>query len=215
MKSTKSIKILLFAMFLIFMFPNGSWAHSKLESSIPAANAVTKESVQELILSFNEKIDPTLSTLSITNDKNEKIDTTEVKVEETELKATLGSPLISGTYTVEWKIVGGDGHPVKGNYTFQVEAPNVEQDQAEEPADNQADNNEAGNGTTNTDQDAPSEEPADTVDSSTNDTTNEEQSQSPAVADESGSGNTLWIALIVVLAAIGGYFAFKQSRKRR
>ena len=38
------------------------------------------------------------------------------------------SPLDNGTYTVEWKIIGADGHPIQGTYSFMVN-----QDELEEP----------------------------------------------------------------------------------
>lgn len=214
MKSLK-LAMLLLAVFLIIAFPADTWAHSKLQSSVPAADAKVTEAVQELSLSFNEKIDSTLSTLMITNDKGEKIETAEVIVEESHLKASLGSPLDSGTYTVEWKIVGRDGHPVKGEYAFQVDAlketPNAEKDNAGENAAEQQVNNPAGSETEDTGKGAPSETPTDTAEQDTS----AEQPQSSPASDESGTGNTLWIVLIVVVAAVGGYFVLKQSRKRR
>lgn len=221
MKSFKSV-IILFSMLLVFAFPAGTWAHSKLQSSIPAADAKVTEAVQELSLSFNEKIDSTLSTLSIKNDKGEKLDTTEVKVEENLLKASLEKPLDSGSYTVEWKIVGRDGHPVKGTYTFQVEAPKETPKETPDAVkdntdENTTDKQENAAEDTNSDQEKPGKTPTptNTDEAAVADNTPAEQPQSSSGDDESGSGNTLWIAIIVVIAGIGGYFALKQSRKKR
>lgn len=219
MKFFKSM-IMLFVMLLVFAFPAGTWAHSKLQSSVPAADATATEAVQELSLSFNEKIDSTLSTVTITNDKGEKIDATEVKVDNNEMKAALGSPLESGSYTVEWKIVGLDGHPVKGNYTFEVDAPvatpDADQDNAGEKAEDKGENSEtAGNETTDSEQEQPSDTSKDTEQPAETDNTPVEQPQASSDATESGSGITLWVVLIFVLVAIGGFFAFRQSRKRR
>lgn len=212
--------IMFLAMLLVFAFPASTWAHSKLQSSIPAANSTATEAVQQLSLSFNEKIDSTLSKLTITNDKGEKIDATEVKVENNEMKATLGSPLESGSYTVEWKIVGLDGHPVKGDYTFQVDAPvaTPEADQ-ESPNENPGDNGEKSDTAVDEPTDSNQEQPSDTSNDSeqpaVTDNTPAEQPQASSDTTESGSGTTLWVVLIVVLVAIGGFFALKQSRKRR
>lgn len=217
MKPLKSM-IMLFAMLLIFAFPTGTWAHSKLQSSVPAADAKVTESVQELSLSFNEKIDSTLSTLTIMDDKGEKINALEVKVEGSEIKAALEKPLVTGAYTVEWKIVGGDGHPVKGNYAFEVDAPqetnNTEQDTSDDSSVSEPDH-PADNDTTNGDQVQPSETGTDTTDSTKTEDTPVDQTQSATDTDETNSGNIWWIALIVVVAVVGGYFALKQSRKRR
>lgn len=201
MKSFKSV-IILFATLLIFAFPTGTWAHSTLQSSIPAADAKVTEAVQDLSLTFNEKIDPTLSTLSIKNDQGTKIETKGVKVEENLLKASLAEPLESGSYTIEWKIVGGDGHPVKGTYAFQVEAPTETPIEAPIEAPDQEDSNAT-------------PAPSNTDNAAATDNTSEVQPQASPNADQSGSSNALWIVLIIAIAIIGVFFVLKQSRKRR
>lgn len=119
---------------LILVFPTATWAHSKLETSTPAADAKLTESVQEVSLSFNENIDENLSTLKIKNAQGESVEVAEVKINQNTMLGTLGAPLPSGSYTVEWKIVGGDGHPVDGTYAFEVDAPEAEAT-PETPAD--------------------------------------------------------------------------------
>ncbi|WP_054957856.1 copper resistance CopC family protein [Paenibacillus dakarensis] len=200
MKIWKSVMIF-FVMALIFVFPAGAWAHSKLQISVPPADSTSTEHVKELSLTFNENINTTLSTLIITSDNGEKIDNAEVSIGDNLMKATLESPLGPGTYTVEWKIVGADGHPVKGNYSIHVEIPEEASEEAPLvlPADGQ---------------DQASETPEDTAQSSGNNNQAAEQPLSTSNADESGTETMWWVGMIIILGMIGLGISLK-SRNRR
>lgn len=126
LKHVKTSVLLTLGLLLVLVFPTATWAHSKLESSTPAADAKITESVKEVNLSFNENIDENLSTLKVKNAQGEEVEVSEVKVNQNTMAGTLAGPLPSGSYTVEWKIVGGDGHPVDGTYAFEVDAPEGE-----------------------------------------------------------------------------------------
>lgn len=216
-KMVKSVAMFA-VMLLMLTFPSGVWAHSKLESSIPPADSTSKEAVKQLSLSFNEKIDPTLSKLTITNDKGEKVDLAVVKVEGEAMIAELSQPLVTGSYSVEWKIVGKDGHPVKGTYSFQVEAPeqepnaavgekNEDKDKKESPSAPPADRDKEGDVSSSEQEQNKTTDP---------DTSAPVQQPSPAPeSNAEGNGNWIWIALVVAAAIIGVFLVFKQSRKRR
>ena len=36
------------------------------------------------------------------------------------------NPLENGKYKVEWKIIGADGHPINGEFSFSVNMPDTE-----------------------------------------------------------------------------------------
>ena len=40
----------------------------------------------------------------------------------------LEAPLDHGDYQVLWNIIGADGHPIEGTFTFNVNRPNMEED---------------------------------------------------------------------------------------
>ncbi|WP_231638546.1 copper resistance CopC family protein [Paenibacillus sp. JCM 10914] len=203
----KSAILLTLGLLLVLVFPTVTSAHSKLETSIPAADSKLTESVSEVSLSFNENIDETLSTLKVLDQEGTEVEVSSVQVEGQTLSGTLASPLSSGAYTVEWKIVGGDGHPVDGTYAFEVDAPDLAPDAAdpEEPV---------------TDTDDAAEEPTSTDDTVTDDADNasaeNEQDQDNAAAEPAeNSGSTAWIIIIIVVAFVAGYFGIKASRKRK
>ncbi|ETT58057.1 copper resistance protein CopC [Paenibacillus sp. FSL H8-0457] len=209
LKHVKTSVLLTLGLLLVLVFPTATWAHSKLESSTPAADAKITESVKEVNLSFNENIDENLSTLKVKNAQGEEVEVSEVKVNQNTMAGTLAGPLPSGSYTVEWKIVGGDGHPVDGTYAFEVDAPEGEAapetstDTEETPADT---------GST-PDETTADDTAADNADPSTD--TNQQAENTPANDTSEGNGSTVWIVIIVIVAVVAGYFGIKASRKRK
>ncbi|SEM06159.1 hypothetical protein SAMN04488688_108136 [Paenibacillus sp. cl141a] len=207
LKHVKTSVLLTLGLLLVLVFPTATWAHSKLESSTPAADAKITESVKEVNLSFNENIDENLSTLKVKNAQGEEVEVSEIKVNQNTMAGTLAAPLPSSSYTVEWKIVGGDGHPVDGTYAFEVDAPETSADTEETPAD-----------TGNTpDETAPADDTAaDNADNADQTADPNQQAENTPVNDTSeGNGSTVWIVIIVIVAVVAGYFGIKASRKRK
>lgn len=210
LKHVKTSVLLTLGLLLILVFPTATWAHSKLETSTPAADAKLTESVQEVSLSFNENIDENLSTLKIKNAQGESVEVAEVKISQNTMLGTLSAPLPSGSYTVEWKIVGGDGHPVDGTYAFEVDAPEAEAT-PETPADTEE--TPADTGSTQ-DETTPAE---DTAADNTDQTASQDQQAGNTSAPEqsAGNGSTVWIVVIVIVAFVAGYFGIRASRKKK
>lgn len=220
LKSLKTSFLLTLGLLLVLVFPTATWAHSKLETSSPAADAELTESVKEFSLTFNENIDENLSTLKVKNDQGEEVKLSGTQVSGKTLSGTVDEPLPSGAYTVEWKIVGGDGHPVDGTYSFQVDAPEKEPVLEEEPAPDAA----AGTEETSTDAGTTSngeaaagqtENTSDTNQQADNGADTEQQADNGEPKQSEGGNSTVWIVVVVVVVFIAAYFAIKASRKRK
>nr|WP_246246219.1 copper resistance protein CopC [Paenibacillus lemnae] len=190
------------AVLLIVSFPSGALAHSKLVTASPSAETTTTENVTELLLTFNEKIDPTLSTLIISGTDGQSAGKPEITVEEDQLKAVFDKPLDSGTYEVEWKIVSGDSHPVSGTYTFAVEAPETPAAPEENTSEEAPTANEENADTPAAPEPEPNAEP-------------EQQPQTSSEDNNNGSGVMLWVVVIIVIAAAGALIILRQSRSKR
>jgi len=214
LKHVKSSVVLTLVLLLVLAFPTASWAHSKLETSTPPADAKLTENVSEVSLSFNENIDENLSTVKIKNEQDEAVEVAEVTVTGNNMVGTLAAPLPTGSYTVEWKIVGGDGHPVDGTYNFEVDAPEAET-VPETPAETPADTEEPPANTDNTQEEAA---PADndTADNTDQKTDQNQQEEKSATNEEApDSGTIVWILIIVIVAFVASYFGIKASRKKK
>jgi len=105
---------------LVLVVPNVVFAHSALVSSEPSGTADTE--VSELKLTFKEGIE-SRSKIVVVNEAGEEQALSDIKTKGKALTATFENPLANGVYTVDWKIISADGHPLTGSYTLKVEVP--------------------------------------------------------------------------------------------
>lgn len=132
MKGREEMKKIIYAtLVLFFAFSSGVSAHTSLTSSSPADGDHIAEDVHEIILEFNSKVETT-STVKVFNENEEEIIVSNTQVDDNVMTAGFISPLDNGTYTVEWKIIGADGHPIQGSYSFMVSRDEIEEPVASE-----------------------------------------------------------------------------------
>ncbi|WP_180955130.1 copper resistance CopC family protein [Peribacillus deserti] len=113
----KKMIFLILSIFLIV--PTYTSAHTGLVSSNPQSGEVVKEDLTEVQLVFETAIED-LSTIKLYKN-NTEIPFTKVRASEFQLIGSLSAPLENGTYKMNWRIVGEDGHPIEGNIPFTVE----------------------------------------------------------------------------------------------
>lgn len=118
MKRKELIPVIL--LLSIVGFPNSVFAHTKLTSSSPSAKEVVRNEVSEILMVFNTEVEP-LSSFEIKDQDGNSYAVSDIQIEKEQMKGKFKKPLSSGSYTVNWKIVGRDGHPISGSYTFNVE----------------------------------------------------------------------------------------------
>ncbi len=100
-------------------------AHPKLVSSTPAANASVPTAPTSISVTFNEKITVALSKLTLSDAAAHDVgldSVTSPAGDGKTLVVKIKAKLIPGRYTVKWQAAGGDGHPMKGEFTFVVAA---------------------------------------------------------------------------------------------
>jgi copper resistance protein C len=101
------------------MLPSFVLAHTGLSSSNPTDGQVVTENLEQIVLTFATPIE-VLSTMDLVKDGN-VIPLEDIKVENKQLMGSIAKPLENGSYIIQWKIVGEDGHPIKGEINFIVE----------------------------------------------------------------------------------------------
>jgi copper resistance protein C len=114
-------RIILFACLLVLL-PTTALAHTALKSSTPSDKETVTKPLTEIVLEFNTPIE-NLSTFTLLDKKGQKVKVDHIAVEDKVLKGTFKKPLPNGEYTVNWKIVGEDGHIIERSFTFTVNAP--------------------------------------------------------------------------------------------
>lgn len=97
-------------------------AHAKLIESDPKAGAALQLAPKAVALTFNEKIEPSFSAISVTDSEGKSVTEEKAKVDVAN-PAVLRLPIAqmhAGTYTVKWAVAGRDGHRRTGDFKFSV-----------------------------------------------------------------------------------------------
>ena len=121
-------KIIMIAILLFFSSVPYVLAHSGLSSSVPEDGETTQEEVEQVTLIFNTSIETT-STMKVTDEMGMEVALAETTVDDNEMKGILELPLTTGNYQVDWKIIGQDGHPIEGEYSFSIGKSETEVDE--------------------------------------------------------------------------------------
>jgi methionine-rich copper-binding protein CopC len=114
----------LLAFVCILYLPGMAIAHTGLDSSSPKDAEVVTAELTKISLVFKSKIE-SLSTFQLINKENQEIDVLDLQINDTTMVGTLAKPITNGEYQVQWNIVGTDGHPIKGQFSFQVDRPAI------------------------------------------------------------------------------------------
>lgn len=122
-KTLKKVLVLFLASFIFFV--PGILAHTGLESSIPEEGQTVNE-LKEVSLKFETKIEKG-SSFKLSDEEGNEISLSDMQIDGDKLKGLNSEKLPNGEYTVTWKIVGADGHPIEGEFLFYVSNKDVEQ----------------------------------------------------------------------------------------
>ncbi|MFI0732947.1 copper resistance protein CopC [Streptomyces sp. NPDC021225] len=97
-------------------------AHTGLTGSAPNDGATVAASPARVSLSFNDPMDARYSRVAVTGASGRSVTTGAPKVDGRTVSQALTAELPAGRYTVGYRVVSADGHPVSGSYTFTVAA---------------------------------------------------------------------------------------------
>lgn len=115
----KPFLLSIFALFL-FAVPHAS-AHTYLSETSPQDGATVTENVQEIVLTFEGKIEEGSTFNVIAQDGTEYSPSATTLVDGV-LTGTFEQPLANDVYTVKWNSISQDGHPLSGEFGFTVNA---------------------------------------------------------------------------------------------
>lgn len=95
-----------------------AWAHNALRESTPAGGARLAAAPQQVTLIFAERLDPKFTTIAVTAADRTTVAAGKPTVSGKRATQDLTPDLAAGTYTVAYRVVSVDGHPVQGSFTF-------------------------------------------------------------------------------------------------
>ncbi|GAA1397531.1 hypothetical protein GCM10009613_50360 [Pseudonocardia kongjuensis] len=161
-----------------------AWAHTELESSTPAADSELAQAPTEITLTFSENVPPDTAEITVRGPDG----TDHVAGPATGDTGTLTVPLQplgpAGVYTVEYRVVSDDGHPVSGTVPFTLTQPGPAAAAASTPPATSA---------------APPADPA---------------APAPAAAaGDTGDGAPVWPWVLLAVVVLGGGVAVALRRR--
>jgi copper transport protein len=98
-------------------------AHAVLEASNPANGATLTSAPTQVALRFSEGVEIGLGGVKVFDPSGKRVDTNQSKhgpVGDTSVVTPLRGGLATGTYTVAWRAVSADSHPISGAFTFNI-----------------------------------------------------------------------------------------------
>lgn len=97
-------------------------AHTRLEASAPQANAVVSPAPAQVRLQFSDPLEPAFSKVKVVDDKGTVVAPSKTAIDGANPRALVATlpALRPGAYRVQWSTVTGDGHRVKGEFSFRV-----------------------------------------------------------------------------------------------
>ncbi|MCX5601252.1 copper resistance protein CopC/CopD [Streptomyces phaeochromogenes] len=98
-------------------------AHAALSDSNPADTSVLKTAPKQVTLAFTEAVSLSDGSLRVLSPKNERADRgapTHLGKKGNTARVMLREKLSEGTYTVSWRVVSADSHPISGAFTFSI-----------------------------------------------------------------------------------------------
>ncbi|MFC8848032.1 MULTISPECIES: copper resistance protein CopC [unclassified Micromonospora] len=98
-------------------------AHNSLLAATPAQDARLTAAPTAVTLRFLERLNPEFTTIVLSDAGRQKVPTGAPAVDGAAGTVTIDQPLANGTYTVAYRVVSTDGHPVQGSYRFTVDDP--------------------------------------------------------------------------------------------
>ena len=119
------MKLIQLAVFLVLQtWASLSLAHVHLAASLPEDGAKVSASPKQLALRFTDEV--RLVKLKVTGPKGNKVLMNfKASAQQDQIFSLTLPKMADGHYTVNWMVIGGDSHKVKGEFSFMVQATNA------------------------------------------------------------------------------------------
>lgn len=93
-------------------------AHTELSQSVPADQSVLDTAPKEVMLHFSEAV--RMTALSLTKQAGAAADLGPLPAGTSQHFTVSAGDLAAGDYVVEWRALAGDGHALRGRFSFTV-----------------------------------------------------------------------------------------------
>jgi len=98
-----------------------AYAHAILQSSSPSNNSVARTSPSSVSLQFNEAVETAFGSIRVYDCGGGRVDSGKIiRPSKGSVAVKIDRRLAKGTYTVTWRVISADSHPVAGAFVFNV-----------------------------------------------------------------------------------------------
>lgn len=103
------------------VLPVPAWAHDTLVSSNPSDGAQLQQAPEQVEMTFSAEILDVGTQVRVTDTQGADATEGDVRVEGTTVSQAVKAPENKGeSYTVTWRVVSSDGHPIEGTFSYDV-----------------------------------------------------------------------------------------------
>jgi copper transport protein len=101
-------------------------AHAILQESSPSNNSVVRTSPKTVSLRFNEAVETAFGSIRVYDCGGGRVDSGKIlRPTKDSVAVRIDRRLAQGTYTVTWRVISADSHPVAGAFVFNVKKANA------------------------------------------------------------------------------------------
>ena len=103
----------------LLLYSASAWGHAVLLHTEPVANSRTEEPPSNIILTFNERVEPVFNSIKVIDSAGKRVNRGEARLvgERDTIQVDLDA-LPDGPYAVLWRVNSADGHQVQGSFGF-------------------------------------------------------------------------------------------------
>ncbi|MGZ8648549.1 MAG: copper resistance CopC/CopD family protein [Solirubrobacteraceae bacterium] len=121
-----SIGAALAASALALLLPTAASAHAVLLRTEPSNDNIVQQQPRQVTLRFSEPVESAFGSIRVYDSSAKRLDDGEVRrPDDKTVTVGIDGPLERGTYTVTWRVLSADSHPVHGAFVFHHKAPGV------------------------------------------------------------------------------------------
>ncbi len=103
-----------------------AFAHAILQASDPGSNSVVRTSPKTVSLRFNEAVETAFGSIRVYDCAGGRVDSGKIsRPTKDSVAVAIDRRLGQGTYTVTWRVISADSHPVAGAFVFNVKKANA------------------------------------------------------------------------------------------
>lgn len=111
---------------LVLAYPASAGAHAIVQSTEPGIDEVVEASPGQVAMTFNEPVEIAFGAIRVFDTRGRRVDAGDaahLPGRPDSIRVPLRPDLPDGTYTVTWRVVSADGHPIEEAFVFHVGAP--------------------------------------------------------------------------------------------